>query len=568
MKKKLASKVLAGALASAMIFSMAACGNNDNNPSGSNTPPSGSGTPSNTSAPSNTQAPAQATPKPAPMKFTMAIPADEEHLEANPEYDQLVKEINEYVNMEIDWQWQASATYYDQLLERIKAGNVADVIVGPTRVDVGDSVAPTALEAAKQGLFWDLAPYYKDYDNLAAIPDAMMKSVSDNGAIYFLPRSRNLGRYGFGYRQDWAEKLNLKISDPMTWQEFHDMLYAFTYQDPDGNGLNDTVGLLIDQWHGAFEIMFSWFNVPTQWGLDDKGNLIHYSQTKEYKTALKAIRELYAEGLINDGSHEGIPVYTDIVGGKIRSPYIAAGKGGVYIQCLDDVRKSETGGDGLQSQGFGSAEKPAMRLESFVDTGAGIHVCPNGGGYNGTIMISTVNIKTEDQLRRVLQCLNDLNDGKMIELMDYGWEGKTYSIDENGYVHRFDPEELSAAGVATGKYSNGFNQCRTQITASANAQTLVDAPKTQAIEIRENELYEWNLAYCIPNYGAGYTPASLSGEASVADALNSIISEAETKYIKGEIDENGLDDAIGRWLAGGGTQVTQEINDLYHAAGN
>ncbi len=45
-------------------------------------------------------------------------------------------------------------------------------------------------------------------------------------------------------RKDWLDNLNLEI--PTTLEELYDVLYAFTYNDPDGNGRNDTWG------YGAF----------------------------------------------------------------------------------------------------------------------------------------------------------------------------------------------------------------------------------------------------------------------------------------------------------------------------
>ena len=566
MKKKLASKVLAGALASAMVFGMAACGNDDSNPSSST--PSGSSTPSNTSAPSgssSTPAPVE-TPKPAPMKITFAVPSDDEHLEPNEWYDKVVTGINEYTNMDVDWQWTATGSYYEQLTEKVKAGNVADIVIGPTKPFDDDT---TVLQAAKEGLFWDLMPYIDDYDNLAAIPEATIRALSTNGSLYFLPRCRDLGRLGWGYRSDWAEQLQLKISDPITWQEFKDMLYAFTYNDPDGNGLHDTQGLVLDQWYDALKSIFAWFNVPDTWGLDEKGDLIHYTQTKEYKTAMKEIRALYEDGLINDGSVEGIPAFTEISAGGIRKDYASTGKAGVFIQVLDDVRKWELGGGGLREQGFGTVEKPAVRLESFVDTGNGVHVRGNGGGFNGTILISTKNIKTEDQLRRVLQFLNDINDGEMVQLMDYGWEDVTYNLDENGYVNLWlKPEDgLEKNGLGSASYRYGFNQTRTMITAPENAQTITTAPPTEAIQQREDALKLWNVDYAIPNMGSGYSPKVMESS-EIISAMNTIIVDAQVAYIKGEIDENGLDDALSRWLTAGGEQATKEINELYHAAGN
>ena len=49
------------------------------------------------------------------------------------------------------------------------------------------------------------------------------------------------GNEGLLVRKDWLDKLGLAA--PTTLDELYDVLYAFTYNDPDGNGKNDTYGL-------------------------------------------------------------------------------------------------------------------------------------------------------------------------------------------------------------------------------------------------------------------------------------------------------------------------------------
>ena len=41
-------------------------------------------------------------------------------------------------------------------------------------------------------------------------------------------------------RQDWLDKLGLTV--PKTVDDVYKVAYAFTYNDPDGNGKNDTIG--------------------------------------------------------------------------------------------------------------------------------------------------------------------------------------------------------------------------------------------------------------------------------------------------------------------------------------
>ena len=45
-------------------------------------------------------------------------------------------------------------------------------------------------------------------------------------------------------RQDWLDNLGLKM--PTTIEELKEVARAFTEDDPDGNGQNDTYGLAVD----------------------------------------------------------------------------------------------------------------------------------------------------------------------------------------------------------------------------------------------------------------------------------------------------------------------------------
>ena len=63
-------------------------------------------------------------------------------------------------------------------------------------------------------------------------------------------------------RVDWLKNLGLEM--PTDLDSLYDVLYAFTYDDPDGNGQQDTVGIVMPmaqymQWDnlfGAFGICF------------------------------------------------------------------------------------------------------------------------------------------------------------------------------------------------------------------------------------------------------------------------------------------------------------------------
>jgi putative aldouronate transport system substrate-binding protein len=557
-------RILAVLLAVAMIASLAACNKSTDDPNaGQNTT-----TTAPTKAPDNgqttTQAPSDNTtptdepaqPEP-PMALTISLPSDNEHV-ANGEndaemqyYQKLIDELQEKTNTTLSFEWLAQATYYDEehLGLKISTKDVADILV------VGKDA--TFLAAAEEGLFWDLAPYIDDYPNLATIPEATRQNASYNGKMYGIPRSRTLARNGLGYRLDWLNNLNL--AEPTDWESFHNMLYAFTYNDPDGNGVDDTVGLGLDQWTGVWNIMMVWFGVPNEWGLTADDKLIYKVETPEYITALKAFRDLYAEGVINNGAN-GVPDLMDetLTPGKARDNLLRAGLAGCGVQVLDDQRKVETYFES-DDVGLATADDPIYTLQGYVDTGKGAFCLPTTG-MNNLIAISTKNIKTEDQLRRALQFLNDLNNGEILNLIEYGWEGLTYEIDEDGYVSLFDAEKLAETGVQSSQWNFGFNQMIPYFTAPENARPVDRNLYTSEITKLEQKLYAEDIQYCVPNYGASFTSDTYVTDGKT---LDTIIADAQQQFILGQIDESALLEAIATWKTSGGDKVTAEMNALY-----
>ena len=100
-----------------------------------------------------------------------------------------------------------------------------------------------AADAAKRGAFWDLTEYLQDseaYPNLSQISPDVLKGLTVDRPDHRHPPLPRIGRNGLGYRTDWAEAVGITEA-PKTVEDVYDMLYKFTYDDPDGNGANDTL---------------------------------------------------------------------------------------------------------------------------------------------------------------------------------------------------------------------------------------------------------------------------------------------------------------------------------------
>ncbi len=117
-----------------------------------------------------------------------------------------------------------------------------------------------------------------------------------DGSIYGFPFRDGGGCVSY-IRQDWLDNLGLEI--PKNWEEFHAVLRAFTFDDPDGNGIDDTWGYT--DMHSAGE---DWYNRAI---MQDARVEIYFRDgewvdgfTEEaMKEALKRLRTIYREGLVD-----------------------------------------------------------------------------------------------------------------------------------------------------------------------------------------------------------------------------------------------------------------------------
>lgn len=483
-------------------------------------------------------------------EVTIALPSSNLHDEPNEYYDRLISDINEYTGMKVTWKWYKSSNYEKQLEDDILNGNLADVVL----IDRSE----VFLQAMEDGLFWEIGPYIDDYDNLSTIPEVSRISASYNGKMYGIPRSSGVVGWGLGYRADWLEKLGLE--EPTDWESFCEMLYAFTYNDPDGNGVDDTVGLLLDSYEWPWNVMESWFGVPNVWGADENGNLIHKSQTKEYLNAYKAFRELYAQGLINCGKN-GVPGFKELPGRSvIRDGYMYS-QGGCTIENFTNLVSVQ---NYFVQQGVTTEENLMIQLQASIDTGFGTLVLPiNGtGASEGMLAISTDEVREEEHLKRILQFLNDISDATCSNLIIHGWEGVTYTLNEDGLV-----DESILYGKADDSlfsYRSGITEITTGFVAEENRRMLLSSSEVTPMTILRKQLNQENASNCVINYGYQFMS---SAESEMLEKLDGFLYEAEMQYVTGEIDDAGFEAAINSWLENGGEELTQRLNEKYHAAG-
>ncbi|WP_042462367.1 extracellular solute-binding protein [Neobacillus dielmonensis] len=434
--------------------------------------------------------------------------------------------LEKYTGADITVNYVMNSVYNDKLNVTLASGNLPKVIMIPDKL-------PSFVSAVRNDAFWDLTKYLKDYPNLSKANKITLENSAIDGKIYGIYRARPLGRTGIYFRKDWLDKLGLE--QPKTIDDFYNVLKAFTNDDPDGNGKDDTYGMVISKYTGPFDVMQTWFGAPNKWGLTKDGKLQPDFMTKEYMDALKFFKKLYDEKLINQD-------FAVMDSGKWDVPF-QNGQAGLIVNVLDQAHRNQT-----------AMEKIDPKLKDVVDVmGAvegpeGLHNLPTAG-YSGMLAIPKSSVKTEKELKQVLSFLDKLNNEPAQTIAYAGVEGRHYKM-ENG---KFTPLVTS-----TDPLFAEFQDLN-QFIPGIPEENFKHADYTP-LQVKEKEIIKDNEKIVVAN-----PAASLLSEvyAQKGQQLDNIINDARIKYIVGQIDEQGFKDAIKLWKSSGGDDYTDEINKLY-----
>ena len=350
-------------------------------------------------------------------------------------------------------------------------------------------------------------------------------------------------RNGLGYRTDWAEAVGITEA-PKTVEDVYDMLYKFTYDDPDGNGANDTYGLEMCKYTGPWDIIQTWFGCGNGW-VEQDGKLVPVHQTAEYKEALDWMRKIYADGLVRPDW-----ATVDTANFQIDSQ---KGVTGVFVDTMDGTKRIWKYFEDNAIADVNDASKNATM--TYVGPINGHTLATTG--YGGFFLITKAGAKTEEDVKACLHFLDKMCDPEMMALADYGLKDICYDINADGKI------------VPNGKYDTtncphaGLNQAVPYVPYLTEQNPDYQLEKAD-YQLAYEESIANNVQYAVFNPALGYLTQS-DTYAECGSDLVQILDDARTQYICGQIDEAGLQAAFDQWDVRGGTQVIEEVNALYAA---
>lgn len=163
------------------------------------------------------------------------------------------------------------------------------------------------IDYGTSGALLPLNEHFDDYPNLANYipPEQWDVMRLPDGNIYTVPTTSALAdgtpisqTRVLNYRTDWLEQLGYEI--PETTEEYFEVAVAFSTQDPDGNGEDDTYAVGgQDGDIGFFAAHFAAFGAGRSIWTDIEGEIVNLALQPGAKDALKYLNRLWEAGAID-----------------------------------------------------------------------------------------------------------------------------------------------------------------------------------------------------------------------------------------------------------------------------
>lgn len=182
--------------------------------------------------------------------------------------------------------------YMERVLLSLSSDKVPDIL------EVLPEYLPRLIQT---GTIIPLDVYMEESSNLGSVDPRFVKPIRHpDGQLYGFP-ARDGGGCITYIREDWLENLGLAV--PETWDELVRVMEAFTFEDPDGNGIDDSYGYTdvaaaSQDWYNR--LIFGEGRVEIYWD-EQEGRWVDGFTRPSTRVALIRLKDLYDRGIIDPG---------------------------------------------------------------------------------------------------------------------------------------------------------------------------------------------------------------------------------------------------------------------------
>ncbi|MEA4888560.1 MAG: extracellular solute-binding protein [Clostridiaceae bacterium] len=466
------------------------------------------------------------------------------------------------LGINLEYKWMVDSSQWESKLNlEIASGDIPDVF----------QVSMVQMYQLKEaGLIMDLTDAYDQYASdytkeiILESGSAQLDSTKIDGKMMALPYCGLPKESGpaLMLRDDWLEKLNLKA--PETFDDLVAIIKAFVTQDPDGNGQDDTIGLVMDKTLFSAglnaDISLCFHSYPYKWVKDSSGAIAYGGIQPETKALLERMAKMYADGLID--KEFGSKDFT-----KGIEP-IVQGKAGVYI---------------------GAFWSPLYPLQALYNNDPTVKI-----GYYQLPTVDSQPAKIYSPLGTIGYWVvnkNMKNPEAVVKMMNL-WNETFYGNKDdeiyNALVNRADGTEVWQNALI--QTYRGFKNLDAYYNVSAAYNGKKDTKeltpeergvlvKAQAFDKGDKTMWAWKEIYgpdgifkVTDKYVKDnlyveqpYLGPPTATELESGTTLSDLTSQVFIKIVTGASPIEEFDNYVSQWKANGGDAWTKELNDFMSA---
>lgn len=224
--------------------------------------------------------------KEGPVRWVTSVQGGREPAE-DPLFED---EVERLTGIEVELIKPPSSEYDQKLTAMLSTGEQVDIVY----LNAG----PMA-KLLEQDLFMPLTDKIESspvLSNEDIIPQSEWERIRQpDGEIYGVFNKFEQGTLPI-VRYDWLE--NLGLEEPETLEDYYEVLRAFTYDDPDGNGKDDTYGMVIGYTLYETNSLFGAYDLARGFQRDKNGDLYSPYATEKAIPVYEFLARLYKEGIL------------------------------------------------------------------------------------------------------------------------------------------------------------------------------------------------------------------------------------------------------------------------------
>jgi putative aldouronate transport system substrate-binding protein len=445
----------------------------------------------------------------------------------------IIQYIDKKFNVDLQIQWVPNANFAEKLSVVAASGKMPDAI----RLDSG-----AFLKWVDEGVFLDLQPYLSEYPTLKSIAQPEEWSIlNPPGKIYGIPIYET-AQNSLYVRSDWMANLGIPMPDAkdFTIDKFYEIAKAFTTQDPDKNGKQDTFGFsaLGNSLQLGDPQLLAAFGIANGWKKENGTLVPMQTQAKEWTQFLTFMHKAYEEGVLDK----------DFITNTNFNDKYAQGKVGFAIDMH-----------------YQFSQQTNQQLQKIAPNAKFVELVPPIGqnGVRGTKTPTSGMLKLalskdmdEKKRQRMLEMLNWWVSPEGEDIIKNGIEGVHYQKKADGSYEMTDA--LKAEGE--GRQSLLWNWMLRGNSNTFNIYKWSDPKWSSEMEKSISNAKQ----YPYKNASDGYLSSS-DTFTKQGKALDDKFLQTVLEIIAGKKPVDSIDAAISDWKKNGGDKIIQEVNAAYKA---